>query len=266
MRGRTALITGASAGIGRAFAAEYARRGANVVLTARRTDRLEALARELEHAHGIVARTLAADLAVPGAPAALCEFTARQGVDIDVVVNNAGYGLSGTYLSRDWAAQARVLQLMLVAVAELTHRLLPGMRARGYGRVINVASLAGHLPATAGHTLYIPIKAWLLRFSEALALEYGADGVHVCALCPGFTGSEFHDVAGTRAQVARLPGYLWMSAERVAREGVEAVERGQPVHIPGRVNRAIALVMRILPPALARRLMARHGRDFRKLD
>src|SRR5690606_20127117 len=115
-------------------------------------------------------------------------------------------------------------QVMQTGVAELCHRFLPAMEAAGYGRILNIASLAGLVPASAGHTLYGPNKAWLIRFSETLALECRERGVHVTAICPGFTWSEFHDVNGMRGNVSKLPGYLWQDAESVARIGVDAVE------------------------------------------
>ncbi len=265
-RARTALVTGASAGIGAAIAGEYARRGVHLVLSARRADRLQALAARLQREHGVKVQVLVADLADPGAPQRIAAELQARAVQVDILVNNAGYGVPGLYLHSPWAVHAAFLQVMVTAVAELTHRLAPGMRARGYGRVLNVASLAGHVPATPGHTLYVPVKAWMVRFSEALAFELAGDGIRVCALCPGFTWSEFHDVAGTRAQVARLPGFMWQSAELVARQGIEALERGQVVHITGAVNRFIALSVRVLPRALVYRVLRAQAHRFRRTD
>ncbi len=266
MSRRVALVTGASAGIGRAFAQAYAARGHDLLLVARRGERLRALAVALGSAHGVRVETLALDLAAPTAAATIAERLDALGMPADVLVANAGYGMPGTFRGAPWQAHADCLQVMLTGVAELTHRLLPGMRARGYGRIINVASLAGHLTGTAGHTLYIPIKAWLVRYSEALAQELAGTGVHVCALCPGFTRSEFHDVAGTRHLVARMAPGLWMSAEAVATAGIAAVERGDWVHIPGWRNRAIARLCRFLPRPLWYRLLERRAADFRRLD
>src|SRR4029077_17259528 len=143
------------------------------------------------------------DLEQPDAPARLCAELEARGLKIDVLVNNAGYGVPGSYLSSSWEVHSRFLQIMVTAVAELTYRLLPGMIDRGYGRVINVASLAGLVPAPAGHTLYAAAKAFLIKFSEALSHEARRHGVFVTAVCPGFTRSEFHDVTGTREKVNR---------------------------------------------------------------
>ena len=203
--GRTALVTGASAGIGRAFAEVLAAHGYRLVLVARRADRLEAAAAELRQRHGIETSAITADLAEPDAPARLAAELERRGLTVDVLVNNAGYGVPGRYEQSPWARHDANLRVMVTAVCELTHRLLPGMIERKWGRIINIASLAGHVPAPAGHTLYAATKAFLVRFSESLHAEHVRDGVHTCAVCPGFTYSEFHDVTGTRAKVSQMP-------------------------------------------------------------
>jgi len=256
-----ALITGASAGIGAAIAREYAARGKPLVLTARREDRLRQLAAALRRQ--VPCEIVVADLADPAAPETLFTATRERGLFIDTLVNNAGYGVPGAYPSSPWPTHAAFLQVMIHAVSELTWRYLPAMQAAGYGRILNVASLAGLVPGAAGHTLYAAAKSYLIKFSESLALENRAHGVHVTALCPGFTFSEFHDITGTRAQVARMPAWMWLSAEDVARQGVDAVERGTVMLIPGRVNRLLRQVAKHLPERLARALIATRSRDFR---
>jgi short-subunit dehydrogenase len=264
--GRTALVTGASAGIGAAFARTLAAHGYHVVLAARRADRLEALAVDLRRQHGGHAETLVADLADPAAPARVADDLARRGLAIDVLVNNAGYGVPGRFEQVAWETHEAFLQVMVSAVCELTYRLLPGMIDRRWGRIVNVASLAGHLPAPAGHTLYAASKAFLIRFSEALHAEHARDGVYTTALCPGFTYSEFHDVTGTRARVSQMPKLLWMDAATVAEQGYAAVMGRDPVYINGRVNRTIALAARMLPSGIVRNLVGRSGRRFRTVD
>ena len=263
-RGRTALVTGASAGIGKAFAERLAERGYDLVLTARRADRLDAVAAELSR-HGTQLHVLPADLADPAAPAALCEALGRRGLSIDVLVNNAGYGVPGRYVRSSWQQQADFLQVLVVAVAELTHRLLPPMIERRWGRIVQIASLAALVPAAPGHTLYAASKAFLVKFTEALAPEVAADGVHVTAVCPGFTLTEFHDVIGTRAQVSTMPRWLWSDARDVAQEGYAAVMAGQPIVVTGRVNRTLALGAKHLPGVVARAAMRRSAGRFRKL-
>ncbi|TAL87612.1 MAG: SDR family oxidoreductase [Rhodanobacter sp.] len=257
------LITGASSGIGRAFCHRLADRGHDLVLTARRTQRLEALAIVLRERSGIEVTVLPFDLADPATPRLLCDALASQGVQIDWLVNNAGYGVPGTFAENDWHTHAEFLQVLLTAPTELAWRLLPGMRERGYGRIINIASLAGLVPAPPGHTLYAASKSYLIRFSQSLALENRASGVHVCALCPGFTWSEFHDVTGTRDKMDRLPGFMWLSADEVARQGIEAVERGDAMHVPGRVNRTIKALIQLMPDRLALALSARQAKRYR---
>jgi len=261
---RVALVTGASAGIGEAFARVFAAHGFDLAITARREDRLRALAASLERQHGTRVHIFCADLTDRGAPARLCEQLAAANITVDALVNNAGYGVPGTFTSVDWQRHADFLQVLLVAVAELTYRLLPSMAARGYGRIINVASLAGLIPAPAGHTLYAATKSFLIRFSEALSSEFAHHGVHVTAVCPGFTFSEFHDVTGTREMMRGLPSWMWMDAPTVAEQGYNAVMAGRPVYVTGRVNSAIALLARYLPHRLVSALNRRVGRAYRK--
>ena len=261
---RTALITGASSGIGEAFADVFAAAGFNLVITARREDRLRAIAERLQTRFGTRVDVIVADLSRPDAPATLCEGIAAQGRTIDVLVNNAGFGVPGAFNKSEWSRHVALLQVMVVSLAELTHRLVPGMVARGYGRVINVASLAALVPAPAGHTLYAAAKAFVVKFSEALANEVRPSGVYVTALCPGFTYSEFHDVSGTRAAIKQLPGWLWMDSPAVAREGFAAVMAGTPVHVTGRLNRTIALFARYLPQWLVVWMGRRTAWRYRK--
>lgn len=263
--GRTALVTGASAGIGAAIATVLAERGFDLVVTARRADRLEALAASLHATHGVAVHVVPADLADPAAPAALCTALEARGLTIDVLVNNAGYGVPGVYARTDWQRQADFIQVLVTAVAELTHRLLPGMVARRWGRVMNIASLAALVPAAPGHTLYAASKAFLVKFSEALAGEVQADGVHVTAVCPGFTYSEFHDVTGTRQQMQSMPRWMWQDSRAVAEEAYAAVTAGQAMVVTGRVNKAIAFGARHAPGPITRAAVARQARHYRKL-
>ncbi len=259
-----ALVTGASSGIGAAIAREYARRGVPLALTARRIDRLEALASELRGQ--VPVECIAADLADPQAPARLHAGLEARGIAVSHLVNNAGYGVPGRFLSSGWPVHRDFMQVMVGAVLELTHRVLPAMEAAGYGRILNVASLAGLVPASAGHTLYGASKAFVIRFSESLARESAARGVHVTALCPGMTWTEFHDVNGMRERVSRLPRWLWMDAATVARLGVDAVERGDARCVPGAANRMLAGLAKYLPERPARALLESRSRDFRDAD
>lgn len=264
MTRRTALVTGGSSGIGAAFAEVFAAEGFDVVVTARREERLRAVQARLQQEHGVRVDVIVADLSHRDAPARLCAGIAARGLKIDALVNNAGYGMPGSYLSSTWETHDAFIQVMVTAVAELTHRLLPGMIDRRYGRIVNVASLAGLVPSPAGHTLYAASKAFLIKFSESLGHEVRRFDVHVTAVCPGFTLSEFHDVTGTRASVSRLPGFMWMDANTVARQGYDAVTAGHPLVISGRVNSAIATLARILPQRFIAAAGGRIGRSYRK--
>jgi short-subunit dehydrogenase len=265
-KGRLALVTGASAGIGEAFARLLAAKGCDLVVTARRQDRLRRLAHELGQG-GATVHVLPADLAEPDAPARLEAGLAALGRPVDILVNNAGYGLSGRYIETRWADQADFIRAMVTAPAELAHRLAPAMVGQGYGRIVNVASLAALAPGGPGATLYAAAKAFMVRFSESLHLELRGTGVHVTAHCPGFTYSEFHDVTGTRDLVRRTtPRFAWQDAGTVARTGWAAVEANRAVCVPGVVNKLLAAAARLTPEALALAVMARHGRRVRILD
>ncbi len=263
---KTALVTGASAGIGQAFARLLAQEGYDLVLTARREDRLRALAGDLSGRFNIDARIVVADLADPGAPARIYEQSTSGGRRVDLLVNNAGYGLGGGLLDVPWEEHARFIQVMVTAVVDLTYRCLPAMIERRYGWVINVASVAGLAPGTAGHTLYGAAKAFVVRFSESIALEVRKHNVNVTALCPGFTYTEFHDVSGTRERVNRLPRWMWMQAAPVVRAGLEAVMRGDIVSVPGRTNRLLVMLARMMPQRVVFAAMKRYSVSFRKFD
>lgn len=263
--GRTALVTGASAGIGSAFAELLASRDYALVLTARRQQRLEELAAHLHKQYGVETSIVPADLADSNGPAAIASALRTRGVHVDFLVNNAGYGVPGGYNSVSWDTHQAFLNVMVNAVCELSYLCLPGMVERRWGRIVNVASLAGILPSPAGHSLYGASKAFLIRFSEALAAEHASSGVFTTALCPGFTYSEFHDVTGTREQMRSMPKWMWMDAKTVVEQGYEAVMRGDVVYINGRVNRTIARLARMLPQRLVRRLIAGSGSQYRKV-
>jgi short-subunit dehydrogenase len=260
MSGRLALVTGASSGIGAAFARIYASHGYDLALTARREDRLRTLADEVRLAHGVEVLVLPADLADPAAPAALIGEVLAHGRTVDALVNNAGYGLVGPYADSRWEDQAAFLQVMVTAVCELAHRVLPPMIERRFGRIVNVASLAGIAPGAPRVGLYSAAKALVLSFSQTLHQELAASGVHVSALCPGFTWSEFHDANNTREQMARTPAWLWMGADEVAASGYEAAEANRPVCVPGAPNKALTALVHLLPDEWSMALMAQQGR------
>jgi short-subunit dehydrogenase len=259
-RGRWALVTGASAGIGEAFARILASEGANLVLVARREDRLNALAAELRSLHDIDTRVLVSDLSKEGAVAPILDALGRDRLSIDILISNAGRRDAGRFEDRAWAEHRAFLALMIGAGAELTHALLPAMRERRYGRIIHVSSLAAMLPGSAERTLYAAAKVFLVNFTESLAAENRALGVHATALCPGFTYSEFHP-----ADVRGLRRLQFMRPEAVARAGLAACESGATAVAPGLYNKAVWRVADLLPRSAAARLVGvtRRGRRAR---
>ena len=254
---RLALLTGASAGMGAAFAREYANQGWDVALVARRRDRLEALAAELRARHGVEALVIVADLSEPGANQAVLDEIAAQGRQVDALVNNAGFGVAGRYTLAPWDKHADSLQVMLNSVCELTYKVLPGMLERRFGRVLNVASLAAMAPGVGGHTLYAATKSFLVKFSQSLNVECRGAGVHVTALCPGFTWTEFHDVDGSREVADTLPKWMWTKAPYVAAKGYAAVEANRPVMVPGFHNHVMKAVVGLIPETCVLNMSAR---------
>lgn len=248
-----ALVTGASAGIGRAFASALAARGYNLVATARRADRLEALAEELRTRHATRTIVFAADLAEPDAPKALHDTVRAAGIDLDFLVNNAGYGIRERFLNAPWETHAHFLRVMVDSWLELTHRLAPAMVARGRGRILNVSSLASLAPEPPG-SLYPAAKCLMTSASRSLRLSLLGTGVHCTALCPGFTYTEFHDVLGAREAMNKLPRFMWQSAEAVVAAGIDGVERNKPVVVPGAFNKVAAFACRFIPYSLAHRM------------
>jgi uncharacterized protein len=259
------LVTGASAGIGAALAREYAGRGWDLVLTARRAGPLEALAQDLAK-RGAAATVLTDDLADPEAPARLVAALAARGLQVDGLCNNAGFSRTTGFLNTDPADHEAMIRVMLTAPVGLARRLAPAMVQRGFGRILNVASLAGRMPATGGDTLYGPIKSFLITASQGLHLELRGTGVHVTALCPGYTLTEFHDVNGTRQEVSgAYPAWMWQTAEQVARVGYEACEANRPQVTPGVMNTLLAGLAKHLPDAVALDMVGGHAKRLKRI-
>ncbi len=263
---RWALITGASAGIGEECANVFAQNGFNVVLVARREDRLRKHANWLESKYGVETHVIQADLEKADACHAVFDETERMGLEISALVNNAGYGVPGHFSASEWAHHEASIELMVTAVCRLTYLYLAKMKEHHYGRIINVASLAALVPGSAGHTLYGAQKAFLVKFSQSLWAENYGSGVHVSALCPGFTYSEFHDVIGVREQMSELPKFMWMDAKTVAEQGFQAVMDNKPVYVNGRWNKFVAWMARHLPPSLIEAIIRRQSAKVRRQE
>ncbi len=263
-RNQWAMVTGASAGLGAEFSRQLADKGANLVLVARREDRLRTLAEELT-AKGVKTHIIIADLAKPEAPDAIWHDLQAASIKPDILINNAGFGLAGGFNKSDWPAHRDFIELMVTSYVHLAHKLFGDMMARGYGRIINVASVAGLVPAGPGHTLYGASKAFLISFSESLNAEGRNKNVHCCAVCPGFTLSEFHDVNGTRDAINKLPSFMMMEAPPVIAGGLRAMEKGKAVYVPGLVYKTITALAGMLPRNLMQSLSAKQLQKARKV-
>jgi uncharacterized protein len=247
------LITGASAGIGAEFARLLAKDGEALVLTARRQDRLEALAAELRAAHGVRVEVIAADLADRSAPRLLFDAIAALGLQVGTLVNNAGFGLRGAFAEQPLDRLIEMLDINVVALTRLSGLVLPGMIARGKGGIVNLASTAAFQPGPY-MAVYYASKAYVLSFSQAIAYETRGKGVVVTAVCPGATESEFAEVAGLAG--SRVMRQATMGAREVARLAIEGHRAGKPLVITGAANKLAPLASRLLPRGFVMSLVA----------
>ncbi len=254
----TALVTGASGGIGEALARELASKGHSLVLVARSGDALRKLADELAAKHSVVVDIIPADLAVVGAGRALAEIVASKGLTIDVLVNNAGFADFGVFHESDLAKIMQMVQLNIATLTELTHAFLPGMVQRKHGRVLNVASTAAFMPGPL-MAVYYATKAYVLSFSEGVHEELKGTGVTVSALCPGPTQSGFQARAAMEDSKL-VKGRKIMTAETVAKIGIAAMLKGKPVIVTGFKNQLQALSPKFMPrrmvPGVVKRAQA----------
>ena len=246
-----ALVTGASAGIGRAFAAGLAARGHDLVLVARDGARLDALATNLAAAHGTAAEVLATDLLAPDGVAAVEARLTDAERPVDVLVNNAGFGTYGRFVDLDVAHEVEEVELNVVALLRLTHAALGAMERRGAGAILNVASLAAYQPNPVSAT-YGATKAFVHSFTHAVREEARGTGVTVMLVCPGYTHTEFHERAGLGP--TDVPEFLWQSADTVVAAALRDLDRGRSVSIPGVVNQTAAALSSAAPAGLTRRV------------
>jgi short-subunit dehydrogenase len=235
----SSLITGATAGIGHAFATQLARRGDDLVLVARDRERLESVAKALRDEYDVDVEVVAADLADRSELALVEARLADPARPVDLLVNNAGFGLKERFLANDIEAEQGLLDVLVTAVLRLSHAALGPMVERGHGGIINVSSVAAFLPRGP----HGAAKAWVNRFSEWAAHEYRGQGVTVMALCPGFTKTEFHERMGVR----RGTGFMWLDVDMLVERALSDFDKGKVYSIPGVQYRAIAGVTRVIP-------------------
>ena len=247
----TALITGASAGIGRAFAVGLARRGHDLVLVARDATRLAEVATDLAREHGVRADPLAADLLAGDGLAAVEARLTDVDTPVDVLVNNAGFGTFGRFAELDVEREVHEVELNVVALLRLTHAALTAMETRSSGAILNLASLAAYQPAPRSAT-YGATKAFVHSFTHAVHEEARGTGVRVLLVCPGYTHTEFHDRAGLG--VTELPEFVWQEAEAVVDAALRDLDRGRSVSIPGVLNQTAAAFSSVSPAGITRRV------------
>ena len=253
-QGRTVLITGASAGIGKSFSEVFFKNGFNLVLTARRAEKLEAVKAELlKSSSNQSIHIITSDLSDINAPQEIFNFCRERNIRIDALVNNAGYGNPESFEMIPWDSHAAFLRVMVTAVTELIHLFLPDMIKNQYGRIINVASLAPYIPPADRGGLYSPVKMYQIKLSQGIHYEYMDQNIFCTAVCPGLTRSEFH-IAANMPEVANTPNFLWMTSESVAEQGYQAVMSGRSIIINGWLNRFFALISKSIPMKLTKRI------------
>ncbi|WP_435744288.1 SDR family NAD(P)-dependent oxidoreductase [Microbacterium sp. PMB16] len=250
----TALITGASAGLGAEFARQLARRRADLILVARTEEALDAVASDLRREHGVAVEVLVADLAEESGVQRVAARLQDAADPVDLLVNNAGFGLPLRFADNDIDDEVRHLRVHVEASMRLLHAALQSMRGRG-GRIINVASVAGFI----SRSTYSACKSWLIGFSRWANAEYSRDGVSVTAVCPGFTHTSFHERMGLPVGQEGVPGFMWLNARDVVREGLRDAARGRSVSIPSLRYKALVALTRVLPSAVTSGV-ARRGR------
>lgn len=252
----TALITGATAGIGAAFARRLARDGRDLVLVARDTERLEAAAADLGKRFGVRVETLTADLATDAGITAVEERLRDAEHPVDILVNNAGFGNKGAFLQVPLGAELDMLKVHVEAVLRITSAAVPGMRERGRGAVVNVASVAAFFPRGT----YGASKAWVVSFTQGVARDIAGSGVRLQALCPGFTRTEFHQRAGMGT--SNIPSWGWLDADRVVDDSLRDLVLGKTVSVPGKRYKLAVALARLVPSGRAGAISSKAGRSY----
>ncbi|MDQ1482707.1 MAG: uncharacterized protein QOF35_783 [Actinomycetota bacterium] len=248
---RTALVTGATSGIGHAFCRELAERGNNLVIVARHRARLENVSDELRARHSVNVEILAADLSKRVQLRRVADRVADQERPVDLLVNNAGFTMSKTLLRSDLADEEAMLDVLCRAVLVLSHTAALSMRERGRGHIINVSSVAGFVPMGT----YAAAKAWCTAFTEVLAQELSGSGVSATALCPGLTRTELHERANM--DVSRIPRALWLEADSLVRDCLDDVKAGKVLSVPGVQYKVIAGIAQLVPHRVLRTISSR---------
>ncbi len=259
---KLALVTGASSGIGAAFARLVAKEGFDVALVARREDRLQALAREICDHYRATALVWPADLCDPGSPDAVCQWLKAKNRTVDVLINNAGYSIPNAFAQTPLKMQLDYVELSVAGPVALAHHCLQGMLERGWGRIINISSITAFSSGGKGHTLYPASKSFIVKFSQSLNAEVAGKGVYVTAVCPGFVDTEFQQANNMADKMSSMPKFLKQSAEEVAMEAWRRNNKGVEVVVPGFLPKIAAAAMKLIPEQITTPLTRRAAAKY----
>ena len=250
MKNKYTLITGASSGIGLEIAACMADKGHNLILTARRENILMEASNDISEKYKVKVDYLAADLSDIDAPERMFNYCEENDYEVDVLVNNAGYGIPTSFHETSMEEEEKFIRVLGISVIAMTKIFLSGMIERGYGRIMIVSSVAAFSPPSSIQPLYGPIKTFMNRFSDGINLNYNHKGITSTAVCPGFTVTGFHTASGVQDEMDRVPSFMKLSATRVASEGVEATLSGKPLCIPSKTYKTLVFILKYVPESI----------------
>ena len=250
MKNKYTLITGASSGIGLEIAACMAGKGHNLILTARRENILMEASNDISEKYKVKVDYIAADLSDIDAPERIFNYCEENDYKVDVLVNNAGYGIPTSFHETSMEEEEKFIRVLGISVIAMTKIFLSGMIERGYGRIMIVSSVAAFSPPSSIQPLYGPIKTFMNRFSDGINLNYNHKGITSTAVCPGFTVTGFHTASGVQDEMDRVPSFMKLSATRVASEGVEATLSGKPLCIPSKTYKTLVFILKYVPESI----------------
>ena len=250
MKNKYTLITGASSGIGLEIAACMADKGHNLILTARRENILMEASKDISEKYKVKVDYIAADLSDIDAPERIFNYCEENDYEVDVLVNNAGYGIPTSFHETSMEEEEKFIRVLAISVIAMTKIFLSGMIKRGYGRIMIVSSVAAFSPPSSIQPLYGPIKTFMNRFSDGINLNYNHKGITSTAVCPGFTVTGFHTASGVQDEMDRVPSFMKLSATRVASEGVEATLSGKPLCIPSKTYKTLVFILKYVPESI----------------
>ena len=250
MNDKYTLITGASSGIGLEIAACMAEKGHNLILTARRENVLMEASKDITEKHKVKVDYIAVDLSDIDAPERIFNYCEENGYEVEVLVNNAGYGIPTSFHETSMEEEEKFIRVLGISVIAMTKIFLSGMIERGYGRIMIVSSVAAFSPPSSIQPLYGPIKTFMNRFSDGINLNYNHKGITSTAVCPGFTVTGFHTASGVQDEMDRVPSFMKLSATRVASEGVAATLSGKPLCIPSKTYKTLVFILKYVPESI----------------